>query len=349
MSSSNSASGFVLRAMDNYFTLPKVIHKLREIGVGVVGTARFRSNGWPPKALKDISKDKARFNEFYCTIDNFGTIIARWMDNGMVFCVSTLLRPGNMIKRLRKRPRVTNNNKNHVSKIWGDKGTVQIFIPTLIDDWMGGVDLSDQRISYYHPTNLICQRTWLPIFLQLLSIIRNNTYLVHCQFLKKKSFPHKKFTLEMITWLMKKCEQNFLDEASNEPGNIATTSQLRNRVLKIPNLQMRKPSSNETLTFNFPRRFHTPKEIHSLSTVDPSVGRGTCVVCSANWQHLKTEQPSAHFQRETCRTVKHCSYCLVHSRDGKTSFLCKKQIIFMKKINSDTLFLLRSLFVLGSL
>ena len=28
-------------AMDNYFTLPKVIAKLREKGVGVVGTAQF--------------------------------------------------------------------------------------------------------------------------------------------------------------------------------------------------------------------------------------------------------------------------------------------------------------------
>ena len=174
-------------AMDNYFTLPKVIHKLREIGVGVVGTARFRSNGWPPKALKDISKDKARFNEFYYTIDNFGTLIARWMDNGMVFCVSTLHRPGNMIKRLRKRPRVTNNNKNHVSKIWGDKGTVQIFIPTLIDDynhWMGGVDLCDQRIAYYHP-NLRCNRNWIPMFMQLMSIVRNNCYIVYRSHFKK--------------------------------------------------------------------------------------------------------------------------------------------------------------------
>ena len=29
-------------AMDNYFTIPKVIKRLREIGVGVVGTSKFK-------------------------------------------------------------------------------------------------------------------------------------------------------------------------------------------------------------------------------------------------------------------------------------------------------------------
>ena len=35
-------------AMDNYFTLPKVLKALREAGIGIVGTARFRGHGWPP-------------------------------------------------------------------------------------------------------------------------------------------------------------------------------------------------------------------------------------------------------------------------------------------------------------
>ena len=72
-----------------------------------------------------------------------------------------------MIRRLQKRPWVTINNKNYASKIWGDKAKAQICIPTLIDGhnhWMGGVDVSDQKISHYHPTNLIYQRTRLPFF-----------------------------------------------------------------------------------------------------------------------------------------------------------------------------------------
>ena len=93
-------------------------------------------------------------------VDEFGTLIARWMDNGLVFCVSTIHKPGQIVKRRRKRPRVTANNKKHVQKIWEDRGTVDIFIPLLIDKynyWMGGVDFSDQRIAYYHPKKLLVE------------------------------------------------------------------------------------------------------------------------------------------------------------------------------------------------
>ena len=75
-------------AMDNYFTLPGVIKSLRDKSIGVVGTARFKKN-WPPKELKVIEKSQAEFNDFFYTYDDFGTLVARWMDNGLVFLVST--------------------------------------------------------------------------------------------------------------------------------------------------------------------------------------------------------------------------------------------------------------------
>ena len=39
--------------MDNYFTWPKVMLALREIGVGAFGTARARK-GWPPSQMKKV-------------------------------------------------------------------------------------------------------------------------------------------------------------------------------------------------------------------------------------------------------------------------------------------------------
>ena len=76
------------------------------------------------------------------------------MDNGLVFCVSIINMPGEIIKRTRKRPRKTKLNSRHVDAIFGKNGKAEIFIPTLIDDYnhkMGGVDLVDQRIAYYQP------------------------------------------------------------------------------------------------------------------------------------------------------------------------------------------------------
>ena len=199
--------------MDNYFSVPKVIAKLREKGIGMVGTSRPKSN-WPPKSLKSINIDKANFNEFYWLIDEHSTLVARWKDNGMVLCCSTVHRVNKVIPRLRKKPRPTATNTSHLKEVWGDDGYTTIKIPTLIDDynhWMGGVDMSDQFIAYYHP-DLRCFRTWIPMFLQLISIIRSNSYLVYkSQFNNKPRtrvnvLSHKSFTLAMIQCLLQKAE-----------------------------------------------------------------------------------------------------------------------------------------------
>ena len=58
-------------AMDNYFTLPKVIKRLRDLGVGVVGTARFKQN-WPPKKMKDADKSAVNFNDFFTAMMSMG-------------------------------------------------------------------------------------------------------------------------------------------------------------------------------------------------------------------------------------------------------------------------------------
>ena len=91
---------------------------------------------------------------------------------------------GTIIQKNRRRPKVTLLNRTHVSKIWGTHPRTNIFIPKLVDDynhWMGGVDIADQRIAYYHPSFQF-RRTWMPIFIQLLSIIRTNSYVIQKKF-----------------------------------------------------------------------------------------------------------------------------------------------------------------------
>eukprot|EP00957_Ditylum_brightwellii_P000441 34066-Ditylum_brightwellii.AAC.1 len=63
---------------------------------------------------------------------------------------------------------------------------------------MGGVDLIDQRISYYM-LDFRCHRNWIPMFIKLLTMIRNNCYVVHSDSSgPKKCMTHKMFTLSMI-------------------------------------------------------------------------------------------------------------------------------------------------------
>eukprot|EP00957_Ditylum_brightwellii_P054813 4154072-Ditylum_brightwellii.AAC.1 len=96
--------------MDNYFTLPHVVSKLCEIGIGIVGNARYRGQNWPPKQLKEINKDHAYFDDFYWMVDEHETLVGRWMDNGMVFVVSTIHQVGKKVQRTRKQPHKTQNN-----------------------------------------------------------------------------------------------------------------------------------------------------------------------------------------------------------------------------------------------
>ena len=97
---------YFIIAMDNYFTLPKVIKLLREKGIGVVGTGRFRM-GWPGPELKGIKVENVNFNDFYWMVDEYGTLVGRWMDNGLVLCVTTVHKVGNIVKRVRRKPRKT--------------------------------------------------------------------------------------------------------------------------------------------------------------------------------------------------------------------------------------------------
>eukprot|EP00957_Ditylum_brightwellii_P128315 9786973-Ditylum_brightwellii.AAC.1 len=69
--------------MGNYFTLSKVCAIIRECGIGTIGTVRFRGN-WPPASIQDINIKDATFNELFWSINEFGTLAVRWMDDGMV-------------------------------------------------------------------------------------------------------------------------------------------------------------------------------------------------------------------------------------------------------------------------
>ena len=316
-------------AMDNYFTLPKILKILREKNIGVVGTSRFRQN-WPPKKLREVEQNSAQFNSFHHCIDEFGNLVARWMDNGLVLCVSTLHKVGEVIKRKRKRPRKTHKNKNHVDIIWKDNPVAEIYIPTLIDDynhWMGGVDLTDQMIAYYHP-DLRCRRNWIPILLQILSIIRGNSYIAHRQFFKKNANTHKKFTLNMIAYLMHEAHSKYtkaLPTIRKQVCQVISKKRFANstprtlkKATKRPRLQLGTSSSE--LYSKFPARMFPPRKNH----VPIKAGkRGSCIVCAFIFNQAKRAGEEVIWDREVKRTATICSICSDASLAGDTCFLCR--------------------------
>eukprot|EP00957_Ditylum_brightwellii_P076489 5813562-Ditylum_brightwellii.AAC.1 len=97
------------------------------------------------------------------------------MDNYLALVVLTIHHVGSSVKVNRRRPHLILKNKRHVSQVWGRKPRTDIYIPLLIhyyNQWMGGVDLIDQNNSYYMP-NFCCHRNWIPMFTQILAMIKN--------------------------------------------------------------------------------------------------------------------------------------------------------------------------------
>ena len=165
--------------MDNYFTYDRTLLTCLDAGVHVVGTARGKPN-WPPAALKD--QDDMRFNSLHHLTHSSGKFkIYRWMDNGVVYLVSTLHDPKAVVERHRKRPRTTQNNRMNVRNVWGDKHVRNIEIPGCVDTYNQkkvGVDGADQLIASYAP-HIRFKRTWMPLMQHALNCMRINSYAVH--------------------------------------------------------------------------------------------------------------------------------------------------------------------------
>ena len=336
-------NNFVI-TMDNYFTLPKVIKELRAQGIGVVGTAKYQ-RAWPPVKLKNIEDKSACFNQFFWTVDEHGTLVARWMDNGMVLCVSTVHSVGKMVEKNRRKPRKTLKNQTHVDAVWGSEGKKKIFIPTLIDDynhWMGGVDLCDQHISYYHP-NVRARRNWIPMFIQILSIIRSNAYICYKQYFQKNAISHKQFTLNMIDVLMQKSLQtNEMVQGAQttpEPLHIqystppSRTKTAKERILEIElnhgnDERSQKKQRNRLSKYigldSFPLRLDLPKSLHRR--VKGKVhSRSSCVYCAMLYKQ-KENDGTEIWWKSVKRTNQMCYYC--------NEYLCRDHFDLFHEVTS---------------
>ena len=146
-----------------------------------------------------------------------------WIDNNIVKMVSNI-HTGDSIEQVlrnRRKPRLNEFNKKHVRLIWGDEHRRELEIPQIINNynhWMLGVDVVDQLIAYYRP-KIRCRRTWVPIFLHCLDILRVNSYVLY----KETSYNHPDIKNDTI-----RDHKHFLIEFVNSPicrGNAETMCQ----------------------------------------------------------------------------------------------------------------------------
>eukprot|EP00957_Ditylum_brightwellii_P029687 2243788-Ditylum_brightwellii.AAC.1 len=107
--------------------------------IGVVGVSCHRK-GWPPKDLCAVTQQESNFNNFYWCIDEYGTLLGRWLHNGMVFCISTVSKVGGMLKRARRRSSIMvlkKNTQKMFGVMWGrKKSTSPGLLMIIITGWV---------------------------------------------------------------------------------------------------------------------------------------------------------------------------------------------------------------------
>ena len=171
---------------------------------------------------------------------------------------------------------------------------------------MGGVDLSDQRISCYHP-DICCCQNWVSIFIQLLSIIQNNSFLVMKVQFKGTKMTHKEFTLQIIDELISRTEKyshqttteffsssavsSWTQETITPDYNSTAEETFQSMMIKRKRVtkSLVESKGDNWLIEKFPRRLHPPKSKHTRYI--PKVAtRSACVYCSIQFARKKRER-----------------------------------------------------------
>ena len=118
------------------------------------------------------------------------------------------------------------------------------------------MDICDQRIAYYAP-NLRCRRTWIPLFLQCINIVRNNSFIVHRELHSDKKLSHKDFTMGLVNVLVERakigmasCTRNLrlIDQEKHQNDEVGEDefknhSRMSRISPKLPEIRKDRPST----------------------------------------------------------------------------------------------------------
>ena len=163
---------------------------------------------------------------------------------------------------------------------------------------MGGVDKSNQLIAYYHP-DIRCQRTWMPMFLQIISMVRSNCYIIYKSKFKDQPrtkvnvLSHKQFTLSIIDILLQKAEY-YQRQSALLSSTGTTTSSTSYSMSRITNNTPARRSITTSINRPPPSISFLPKESSLLSFDHSSIGAtsSASIVRIARQNHKRVKMVS---------------------------------------------------------
>ena len=157
---------------DNWYTSPTLLHALKEKKFSATGTLRTNRRGIPSSVLEmkaALSRaDVPRGTGYY--IRDSDDVYVCWRDNNCV-CVMSNEHPGHSEGTARRAAKTST----------GAYQTADVPLPATVkyyNQFMGGVDKSDQLISY-HRILRQTKKYWKTIFYHLLEICITNSAILH--------------------------------------------------------------------------------------------------------------------------------------------------------------------------
>lgn len=168
---------------DNYFSYIPLFTALREYSIAACGTVRPNSANYPT-LFKQVKKQKVSLPWNTISAIICGTVLAvLWQDKNLVRFLTTAHKctpdDQNFSYRNRRRPQITRANRQLIQQGWGEAPVRNLSMPLVSIQYnvhMGGVDIADQRRSYYYTQLRVC-RNWLPLFFWLLDTAIINAFI----------------------------------------------------------------------------------------------------------------------------------------------------------------------------
>ena len=145
---------------DNYYSSPVLFAELRDLGFGACGTVHINRRGLPAEIKATLSK-----GDIISALVDETMMALKWMDKRPVSMLTTI-HDDTMMTKLRRTRRA-------------EGGQEEVRKPVVVEEYnrfMGGVDRSDQLLSYYGFSHRTV-KWWRRAMFHLLDMAVVNAYI----------------------------------------------------------------------------------------------------------------------------------------------------------------------------
>ena len=264
--------------VDNYYTSPALFSDLRDRGFGACGTVRANKRGLPIEMKATLERGAV----ISANVDR-SMMALKWMDKRPVSMLTTIHDNSMTTKVRRKRRR--GGEREEIRK------------PVTVDQYnqfMGGVDRSDQLLSYYGFSHRTV-KWWRRAAFHLLDMAIVNSYVLYSSLHAGRKLTHEQFRIELAKELLLQASVNVADDMSACHGR----------------LQRPLPPQARLTERHFPS--------HLPCTPSGRMGQKECMVCSKKRGHRRktTSFMCDHWQHLMC-IISCFEFFLVLSHNSRT-------------------------------